>query len=490
MLKQDKAALLKQSNGMEPVQGVVEVDVPIEVLWDSFSQARHWPGWNKCFFWVSNPSLVRGQQLIWCFQPIRWWYPYKMPAIAKIIELEKYRKVTWEVVALPGFYARHTYHMEDLGHGRSRFGSWEQAEGWSFRLMRKFWLAHFTFVKDRSLEGARRLEKIYRQRGTLDEQTLPKKNYLPFLLFLLMLPLLPVALMIYRFYRTYLRLKAVKLVPGVHAILGGGGNSLVVQDGKDVLLVDTKFPPASIWLRKWIARNIGDPVTKIVNTHYHYDHTQGNSLYPDAQIIAHKNVPGLMVGQENDWWQNHRNGLPTVLLNSGSHEMTVGKQKVILIHPGIAHTHGDLWVHLPEHNIIATGDLLFHTYYSFFDQTKGGTALPSLIKAIRQLAEKHPTALFMPGHGPLTNAKALRRYADYLESLYASVERAYNDGLTEDEAVERINLKEWKLSRLPSFHHRKIIWATADANIRWVYQIIQRIFRRKPFSLDAKVGSR
>jgi hypothetical protein len=50
MLKQDKAALLKQSDGMEPVQGVVEVDVPIEVLWDSFSQARHWPGWNKCFF--------------------------------------------------------------------------------------------------------------------------------------------------------------------------------------------------------------------------------------------------------------------------------------------------------------------------------------------------------------------------------------------------------------------------------------------------------
>jgi hypothetical protein len=66
------------------------------------------------FFWMHNRNLVAGQHPIWAFQPIRWWYLYKVWVIANIVEVDKERKVTWEVTALPGFYARHTYHMEDL----------------------------------------------------------------------------------------------------------------------------------------------------------------------------------------------------------------------------------------------------------------------------------------------------------------------------------------------------------------------------------------
>ena len=54
-------------------------------------------------YWVRNRDLVLGKQLIWIFQPIKWWYLYKMFAIAKIVEVEKEKKVTWEVTALPRF---------------------------------------------------------------------------------------------------------------------------------------------------------------------------------------------------------------------------------------------------------------------------------------------------------------------------------------------------------------------------------------------------
>jgi len=77
-----------------------------------------------------------------------------MPAAAKIIECKPQQKVTWEVRA-PGFHARHSYLFEPLGPDSSRFGSWEVAEGPSYRLMRRFWLAHFRFVRDQSLAGAR-----------------------------------------------------------------------------------------------------------------------------------------------------------------------------------------------------------------------------------------------------------------------------------------------------------------------------------------------
>ena len=167
-MNQQKAKKLAESNDMEPVAGTVEVEVPLAMLWHTFANPKSWPKWNTCFYWAHNRELVLGKQLIWIFQPIKWWMLYKMPAMAKIIELEPYKKVTWEVTVLPGFYAHHSYHMQDLDNGRSSFGSWEKAYGWSFRLMKKFWIRHFTFVKDRSLEGARYLEHLYRKTGSLD----------------------------------------------------------------------------------------------------------------------------------------------------------------------------------------------------------------------------------------------------------------------------------------------------------------------------------
>lgn len=145
-------------------------------------------------FWVRNRDLLLGQELIWVFEPIRWWYLYKLPAHARIVELEAQGKVTWEVTFIPGFYARHTYSMEDLGAGRTRFSTWEKATGFSFRLLRIFWLAHFVFVKERSLEGAQALETVYRQNGSLDPQHWPSKDYRPGLFLLILLAVVLVVL--------------------------------------------------------------------------------------------------------------------------------------------------------------------------------------------------------------------------------------------------------------------------------------------------------
>jgi len=160
-------AELDRSRDMKPVHGTVDVHVPIDTLWNFFRQASSWPRWNHCFYWVHNRDLVQNQQLIWCFQPIRPWYMYKMPAIAKIVEMDPPNRVTWHVTALPGFFARHSYLLEDLGDGITRFASWEKAMGAGFRVTKKFWIAHFEFVCRESLEGGKRLESVYRQSGRL-----------------------------------------------------------------------------------------------------------------------------------------------------------------------------------------------------------------------------------------------------------------------------------------------------------------------------------
>ena len=469
-----KKALL-DSTDMVPVQGTVDVDVPVGVLWEAFAQARCWPRWNRCFFWTHTGRLVAGRMLIWAFEPIRWWYFYKMFAIAKIVELEPGRKVTWEVTALPGFYARHTYHMQAIDDGRTRFGSWEQAQGAQVRwpLTKKFWVAHFTFVKDASLEGARRLEREYRRDHRITPEALPRRAYWPFWSSVALLAVLCVAAVIVgRFYVDYLRPTEVQLAPGVSAVLAGGGNSLIVQDGDAVLLVDTKFPPAADWLRQRIGGEIGKPVQAVVDTHFHYDHTQGNTNYPAATIYAHRAVPDLMRKRDGAWWADHESGIPTELVDD-RRVVRVGAQDLVLIHPGPGHTQGDLFVDLQRAGteIVATGDLVFHTYYPFMDLGEGGIDLPSLIGAVRSLAADYPTARFVPGHGPIASAEDIARYADYLQALSDAVAQARRDGLTEDEAVARIDLSAWHRSPLPSFHDGKLCWATAEMNIRWVYQL-------------------
>ncbi len=153
--------------------------------------------------------------------------------------------------------------------------------------------------------------------------------------------------------------------------------------------------------------------------------------------------------------------------------MAIGDQEVVLTNPGPAHTHGDLVLYLPKHGIVATGDLLFHTYYPFFDIGEGGVSIPDLIEAARNLANRYPEALFVPGHGPLARAEDLHRHADYLQYLYESVERALKEGLSEDEATKKIDLSRWNLSILPSFHGGKLTWATAKNNVRWMYRILE-----------------
>jgi hypothetical protein len=111
---------------------------------------------------VRGGELRTGATLVLAFNPIRPWYPYKLPATAEIVELERHDRVTWEGRA-PGFRAVHSYRFAGLEAQRCRFGSWEVAEGPAYRATQRFWLAHFRYVCRESLAGARAL--LERQRA-------------------------------------------------------------------------------------------------------------------------------------------------------------------------------------------------------------------------------------------------------------------------------------------------------------------------------------
>jgi hypothetical protein len=141
-----------------PIAGTTEVALPVERVWAIFADVERWPDWNPCFrrASVDGGELRERATLHFAFNPIRRGLPYRLPARAELVEVVPNDRVTWEVDA-PGFHALHSYRFAALGGERSTFGSWEAAEGPTYRALRPFWLAHFRYVCRESLAGARTL---------------------------------------------------------------------------------------------------------------------------------------------------------------------------------------------------------------------------------------------------------------------------------------------------------------------------------------------
>jgi glyoxylase-like metal-dependent hydrolase (beta-lactamase superfamily II) len=449
---------LQQSEDMKAIQGAVDVDIPSDVLWRMFAQANEWPQWNACMAWVRNTDLVVGKRLIWVFEPLKWYYPYRLPSMANVAEVIAGKKVTWEVTTLPGFYARHTYWIEDLGEGRSRFGSWEKAMGPTFRAAKSFWLAHFTFVKNRSLQAARLLEAAYHRNGRLDPATLPRRRRSHVLM--TVTDLAGAA--------ETLRMSYRRLLPGIWSVLGGGGNSVVLGDGTAALVVDPKLRPFSVLLRWWIARELGAPTTTVIDTHHHYDHTFGNADHVGARIIAHVSVPHLMKLRDSSYWRRHTAAIPSEQeLVDRVRTFKFGDSDVSVHHLGVGHTRGDVIVELTldDNVVIATGDVGCAGHYPFFDSGEGGADMRGWIDVLRLLASRYPDAIFVPGHGAICSAEDLLAQAGYIEFALKSVEGSISDGLLGKEVVRNVDLSSWRLAMLPVFHYG-VTFTTAASNVR------------------------
>jgi len=450
----------------DPIAGTVDVEVPVDVLWECFRRPRWWPRWNACMYAALNEELVEGDRLLWGFEPIRPLYPYKLPGVATLVEVAPRDHVTWEVTALPGFFARHTYSLEDLGGGRTRFGSWEQATGPAFRALAPLWRRHFVFVRDRSLEGARFLEQVYRYRGRLDETVLPAPSYVP----------LAGRLPDLRHALEEVRPRAVLVAPGVHAVLGGGGNSLVVEGGDEALVVDTKLPPFAGQLRRWIDRAVGLPVRTVVNTHFHFDHTWGNGAFAGARVVAHRSAPRLMLARDGAWWRRNRASLPRDEdLVDAPTTLQVGDKVVHVEAAERAHTAADLWAHVQVGgvDVVAVGDIATLDVYPFFDLGEGGADIPGTIRALDGLADRFPDGRFVPGHGNLASAADLRRHAVYLAFLWDFVARARADGRSESEAARAIDVAPFGRARLPILHYGVGV-LDAGHNVRAAYRLHAR----------------
>ena len=238
----------------------------------------------------------------------------------------------------------------------------------------------------------------------------------------------------------------VKLADRIYTFTNTGSNSTAIVGDESVILVDAgNTPEQGTQLLAAIATLTPKPVRILVNTHWHFDHVNGNEPLglAGATVVAQTEVRTRMITEKN---REVGPGFPTLVYQNASlalpavtfdRELTLhnGAEEILLFHPvaNQVHTDGDTVVFYRRANIVHTGDLFFNDVYPYIDVAAGGW-IDGLIAGCREiLARIDDKTIVVPGHGPTTDKKRLEAYVAMLEGISAKVTALVKAGKTLDE---------------------------------------------------------
>jgi len=232
-----------------------------------------------------------------------------------------------------------------------------------------------------------------------------------------------------------IQIQTVKITDSVYMLAGGGGN-IGVSVGKDgILLVDTQFAELVEKINAAVKKINGGPIRYVINTHMHYDHTNGNELYGKAGafIIAHDNVRKGMKSEWSHWAFDMKIppypeiALP-VITYTDSMTIHFNDEEIHALYLGNAHTDGDTVVYFRKANAIHMGDLYFNGGYPFIDVPHGGS-VNKIIEALSRILGKIDEAreLGEQPEIPFTEGDAVKVVDGPFNNFTGFVEEVYPD---------------------------------------------------------------
>ena len=237
-----------------------------------------------------------------------------------------------------------------------------------------------------------------------------------------------------------------RLAAGVYAYVQPDGswclnNAGVVVRGDDVLLVDTAATERRARALGTALRRVTAASPRIVvNTHFHGDHTFGNSILgPHATVVAHHNARTEMADTGlglQQLWPDVEWGAVDVRLPDLTYQdelvLHVGDVRVELFHPGPAHTLTDTVAWIPEHAVLFAGDVVMNgvTPFCLMGSIEGS------LRAIDRLRALRPRTV-VPGHGPVGGPEMFDETAAYLRWVLETARAGTRAGHTPQETARR-----------------------------------------------------
>ena len=218
-----------------------------------------------------------------------------------------------------------------------------------------------------------------------------------------------------------------------------GGNTAVFVTDAGVVIVDTKLAGWGRVILDKIKTVTDKPVTTIINTHTHGDHTGSNSMFaPTVEIVAHENTKANMEKMDAFKGENAK-FLPK---RTYQDRLTIGrgKDQIDLYYFGRGHTNGDTWVVFPALRVMHTGDMFAWKDAPTLDRNNGGSGLEYAQTVGKALATVKNVDTLIVGHSPLRTIPELREYQQFMNEFVAAVRDAKQSGKSVDDAAAAINL--------------------------------------------------
>lgn len=239
--------------------------------------------------------------------------------------------------------------------------------------------------------------------------------------------------------------------PDLYAFTAEGDPNTGVIVGDDCcMVVDAQATPAMAQTVIERVRKVTDkPIKYVVLTHYHAVRVLGASAYGAHSVIASLETHRLIEERGQQDWESEYGRFPRLFQSAetipgltwpthafgGEMSVWLGKREVRLMHLGAGHTSGDIVAHVPDANVMFTGDLVeYHSACYCGDAYL--REWPSTLDAIRDF---NPQAL-MPGRGDAlvgqgTVREALASTRDFVTSLYGAAEMSVAKGRTLKESA-------------------------------------------------------
>jgi glyoxylase-like metal-dependent hydrolase (beta-lactamase superfamily II) len=220
-------------------------------------------------------------------------------------------------------------------------------------------------------------------------------------------------------------------------LAGRNGNVVMVAGDRGVLLIDDQRASDMEAIMAGARSLSAGPVSMVINTHWHLDHTGGNAALGEAgaTIVAHRNVRERLGADQFMVAYNRRIpaspsiALPVVVYDSEL-DIHFGTETVRLRHTPSAHTDGDSLVFLESANVLHMGDIFFNGLFPFIDRSSGG-GIQGLIRSVDvALSMTNTNTRIVPAHGPLATRADLQAWRAMLQDVSNRVQSAVDRGET------------------------------------------------------------
>ena len=235
----------------------------------------------------------------------------------------------------------------------------------------------------------------------------------------------------------------------------GSSNSAFLVTDAGVLVIDTgQHPAEGRAMLERIRAVTAKPVKWVINTHAHGDHYFGNPVFRDAgaTIVAHRDTAAMMkahfpyeTARRQAYFkrQNLNPGevalaLPDTTFDSAM-TITLGGRTVQLMYLGAGQNPGDTLVHFPHARALFVGGPFARRNWSnttFTPSVDGWIALLNRIAAM-------DVAMYLPGHGDLGTRQDVLDEAKLLADFQAGVKGALAKGMSREEMVRSLAVREY-----------------------------------------------